>query len=159
MSLDAFEYMFPQWTIFIPKFYWWNSIFFNLYLSMLNVAMKTVGKSIFFGLSQSSLFIIYLPRCMRRSFIEIQWKTSHSVIILYLSVGDIVISSKLCHFFQQVIEEARRVLMISEGECQDFMRKCVLKLTEEIEFLIYYGINSKGINPPRSPQLSKFLCF
>ena len=71
--------------------------------------------------------------------------------------------SKLCiiynHSIEQVIEEARRVLMIGEGECQDFMRDCVQRLTEEIEFLVYHGINSKGSNPPRSPKLSKSSYF
>ena len=49
--------------------------------------------------------------------------------------------------------------MIGEGECQDFMRDCVKRLLEETEFLVYYGINSKGLNPPRSPQFSKFPYF
>ena len=31
--------------------------------------------------------------------------------------------------------------------------------TGEIEFLICYGIDSKGINPPRSPHLSKCLSY
>ena len=60
---------------------------------------------------------------------------------------------------KQIIEEARRVLMIDEGEPQDFLKNCVARLTEEIEFLVYYGINSKGMNPPRSPHLSKCLSY
>ena len=63
----------------------------------------------------------------------------------------------LCPFTKQVIEEVRRVLMVDTVERQDFLRKCGSRLTEEIEFLVYYGIDSKGLNPPRSPHLSKFL--
>ena len=59
-------------------------------------------------------------------------------------------------FFKQVIEEARRVIQVDAGKPQDFMRNCVDKLTQEIEFMIYYGIDTKGISPPRSPHISKY---
>ena len=35
------------------------------------------------------------------------------------------------------------------------MKCCLKRLTEEVETIIYYGINSKGISPPKSPKLSK----
>lgn len=47
--------------------------------------------------------------------------------------------------------------MIEGADRKDFLRKCVDRLTYEVEFLVYYGIDSKEINPPRSPKLSKFL--
>ena len=42
--------------------------------------------------------------------------------------------------------------MIDAGERQDFLRKCVARLTEEIEFRIYYVIISKDIAHPKKPE-------
>ena len=37
------------------------------------------------------------------------------------------------------------------------MAECVERLVDDFEYLILYGINAKGMNPPKSPKLSKFL--
>ena len=47
--------------------------------------------------------------------------------------------------------------MVEGSDRKDFLNKCVGRLTEEVEFLVYYGIDSKEIHPPRIPKLSKFL--
>ena len=36
-----------------------------------------------------------------------------------------------------------------------FANECVGRLTEELDFLVFYGI-SKGVNPPRSPKLCMY---
>ena len=59
-------------------------------------------------------------------------------------------------FFKQVIKDPRRVIQVNAGKPQDFMRHFVDKLTQEIESVIYYGIDAKRISPPSSPPISKY---
>ena len=59
----------------------------------------------------------------------------------------------------EVIEEARRVIRADAGKPQDFMRNCVDKLPQEIDFMIYYGIDAKGITPPRSPHINAKIMY
>ncbi|XP_028393181.1 uncharacterized protein LOC114522354 [Dendronephthya gigantea] len=57
----------------------------------------------------------------------------------------------------EIIEEARRVLGVeSSGDREEFKNQCIGLLADEIEPIIYYGIN-KGISPPKSPKASKFI--
>ncbi|XP_028416858.1 uncharacterized protein LOC114541069 [Dendronephthya gigantea] len=52
----------------------------------------------------------------------------------------------------EIIEEARRVLGVeSSGDREEFKNQCIGLLADEIEPIIYYGIN-KGISPPKSPK-------
>lgn len=38
-----------------------------------------------------------------------------------------------------------------------FMGDCVKRLSEEVDYLIYFAINTKGINPQSGPKFSKYV--
>ena len=59
--------------------------------------------------------------------------------------------------FQQIIEEARRMIgIVADNDRCKFKDDCLKRLIEEVQAIIYHGIDSKGISPPKSPKLSKY---
>lgn len=48
------------------------------------------------------------------------------------------------------------MMMLEGGNRENFKDACVERLMEEVDSLIYYGMNSKGLSSPSSPKQSKF---
>ena len=48
------------------------------------------------------------------------------------------------------------MMMLKDGNRDNFKDACVERLMEEVDSLIYFGMNSKGLSSPRSPKQSKF---
>ena len=54
-------------------------------------------------------------------------------------------------FSLQIIEEARRILLIQSSGRLEFMKKCVERLEAEFEMLIYFGVEEKRIEHSCKP--------
>jgi hypothetical protein len=61
---------------------------------------------------------------------------------------------------QQIIEEARRMIgIVADNDRCKLKDDCLKRLIEEVQAIIYHGIDSKGISPPKSPKLSKYFFY
>ena len=61
--------------------------------------------------------------------------------------------------FLQVIEEVRRILKIEAVERDSFMEKCLTRLRNHVDHIIYFGMANKGLKPPKGSHWGMYVIY